>query len=92
MLVIAGGEGGGKIVGGVARTLRAALLSPFISQRLKGLMATAENPADLLELKRLIEDGAVTPVLDRTFPLSDAVAAISHVQQGRSRGKVVVTV
>ena len=90
-LVIVGGEGGGKIVGSVARTLRAALLSPFVGQQLKGLMATAENPADLLELKRLIEDGAVTPVLDRTFPLSDAVAAIAYVQAGQARGKVVVT-
>ncbi|HEY0497927.1 MAG TPA: NAD(P)-dependent alcohol dehydrogenase [Kutzneria sp.] len=91
-LVIVGGESGGKIVGSVARTLRAALLSPFVSHQLKGLIATAENPADLLELKRLIEEGAVTPVLDRTFPLADAVAAIRYVQQGHACGKVVVTV
>ncbi|MFC0541005.1 NAD(P)-dependent alcohol dehydrogenase [Kutzneria chonburiensis] len=90
-LVIVGGEGGGKLVGSVARTLRAALLSPFVSHQLKGLIATAENPADLLELKRLIAEGAVTPVLDRTFPLAEAVAAIRYVQQGHARGKVVVT-
>jgi NADPH:quinone reductase-like Zn-dependent oxidoreductase len=90
-LVIVGGEGGGKLVGGVARSLRAALLSPFVSHQLKGLIATAENPADLLELKGLIEDGAVTPVLDRTFALADAVAAIRYVQQGHACGKVVVT-
>jgi NADPH:quinone reductase-like Zn-dependent oxidoreductase len=90
-LVIVGGEGGGKLVGSVARTLRAALLSPFVSHQLKGLIATAENPADLLELKQLIEEGAVTPILDRTFPLTEAVAAIHYVQQGHARGKVVVT-
>jgi len=90
-LIIVGGEGGGKLVGSVTRTLRAALLSPFVSQQLKGLIATAENPADLLELRRLIEDGTVTPVLDRTFPLADAVAALRYVQQGHACGKVVVT-
>ncbi len=62
-----------------------------MSHQLKGLIATAENPADLLELKRLIAEGAVTPVLDRTFPLAEAVAAIRYVQQGHARGKVVVT-
>ena len=90
-LIIVGGEGGGKLVGSVTRTLRAALLSPFVSQQLKGLIATAENPAELLELRRLIEDGTVTPVLDRTFPLADAVAALRYVQQGHACGKVVVT-
>ena len=90
-LIIVGGEGGGKLVGSVARTLRAALLSPFISQRLTGLFATAERTEDLLELKRHIENGTLTPVLDRTFPLSDAIAAIAYVQAGQARGKVVVT-
>ena len=67
-------------------------MSPFVSHELKGSTATAENPADLLEVKHLIEDGAVTPALDRAFPLADAVAAIRYVQQGHARGKVVVTV
>ncbi|MFC0435925.1 NAD(P)-dependent alcohol dehydrogenase [Kutzneria buriramensis] len=89
-LIIVGGEGGGRFVGGVARTLRAALLSPFVGQQLRGLFATA-RAEDLRELRRLIEDGAVTPAVDRTFPLSDAVAAIRHVRSGQARGKVVVT-
>jgi len=92
-LVLVGGEGGGKIIGGgVARTLRAALLSPFVGQQLKGLFATAERTSDLLALKELVEDGRLKPVLDRTFPLSDAVEAITYVQRGDARGKVVVTV
>ncbi|MEV6610225.1 NAD(P)-dependent alcohol dehydrogenase [Kutzneria sp. NPDC051319] len=86
-----GGEGGGKLVGSVARTLRAALLSPFVSQQLKGLMATAERREDLLELRRLIEQDVIAPVLDRTFPLADAVAAIRYVQAGKALGKVVIT-
>ncbi|EWM11679.1 NAD(P)-dependent alcohol dehydrogenase [Kutzneria sp. 744] len=91
-LIIVGGEGGGKLVGSVARTLRAALLSPFIGQQLKGLMATAERREDLLELRRLIEQDVITPVLDRTFPLADAVAAIRYVQAGNALGKIVIAV
>ncbi|QUQ66734.1 NAD(P)-dependent alcohol dehydrogenase [Kutzneria sp. CA-103260] len=92
-LVLVGSEGGGKVIGGgVARTLRAVLLSPFISQRLTGLFASAERTADLLTLRELVEDGRLKPVLDRVFPLSEAVSAISYVQRGQARGKVVVRV
>jgi NADPH:quinone reductase-like Zn-dependent oxidoreductase len=38
-----------------------------------------------------MEDGAVTPVVDRTYPLSDAAAAFAYVGAGHTRGKVVVT-
>ncbi|AHH95573.1 NAD(P)-dependent alcohol dehydrogenase [Kutzneria albida] len=90
-LVIVGGEGGGRLFGGVDRVLRAALLNPFVGQRLLGLVA-AERAADLQSLRRLVESGAVTPVLDRTFPLGQVPAAIHHLQSGQARGKVVITV
>lgn len=92
-LVLVGAEGGGKIIGGgVARTLRATLLSPFVGQRLMGLFATAERTEDLLALRELVENGRLKPVLDRVFPLGEAVSAIAYVQRGDARGKVVVAV
>ncbi|GAB2999542.1 zinc-binding dehydrogenase [Saccharothrix stipae] len=47
--------------------------------------------ADLVLLRELIEAGEVTPVLDRTYPLAEAAAAIEDVRRGRVRGHAVVT-
>lgn len=90
-LVIVGGEGGGRWLGGLDRQVRASLLSPFVGQKL-GTFVNRENRDDLLALKELVEAGHVTPVLDTTYPLSEAADAVRHVEQGRARGKVVVTV
>ena len=90
-LVIVGGEGGGRWTGGFERSLRASLLSPFVGQKLKGLMAT-ERQEDLRYLAELIDAGAVTPVVDRTYPLGDTPDAIRYMHGGHARGKVVITV
>lgn len=89
-LVIVGGENGGRWLGGTDRSLRAHLLSPFISQRL-GTFIASENADDLRALAGLVEAGDVAPVVDRTYPLADAPAAIRHLLDGRAEGKVVVT-
>ena len=49
------------------------------------------NHADLIVLKDLIEAGKVTPVIDRTYPLSEAPQALGYVGEGHARGKVAVT-
>jgi NADPH:quinone reductase-like Zn-dependent oxidoreductase len=90
-LAIVGGETGGRWLGGFDRTLRAPVLSRFVPQRLAAVMVS-ENAADLLVLAQLIESGQVTPVIDRTYPLSQAPDAIRYMQQGHVRGKVVLTV
>jgi NADPH:quinone reductase-like Zn-dependent oxidoreductase len=46
---------------------------------------------DLLELAALVEDGSVTPVVDRTYPLAETSAAMRYLMQHHPRGKVVVT-
>jgi NADPH:quinone reductase-like Zn-dependent oxidoreductase len=89
-LVIVGGEGG-RWLGGIQRVFRAALLNPFVKHRLKGLISAVRG-ADLEVLRETIEAGRLTPVLDRVYPLADAVAAIHHVREGHSAGKVVLTV
>jgi NADPH:quinone reductase-like Zn-dependent oxidoreductase len=90
-LVIAGGETDGRWLGGADRQLRALLLSPLVSQRLTTFVCK-ENHEDLLVLKDLIESGQVTPVVDRSYPLGETPAAIRHLQDGLTRGKVVVAV
>ncbi|MGH2774200.1 MAG: NAD(P)-dependent alcohol dehydrogenase [Actinomycetota bacterium] len=88
-LVLAGGEGG-RWLGPIGLILNALAHSPFASQTLRPLSAT-KSKADLLALKELIEAGKVTPVIDRTFPLSEAPEAIRYLEEGRVRGKVVIT-
>jgi len=89
-LVLVGGENGGRWLGGVQRVAGAALLNPFVGHRLKGLVSAVRG-ADLEVLREMLEAGQVTPLLDRTYPLADAVAAIDHVHKGHSAGKVVLT-
>jgi NADPH:quinone reductase-like Zn-dependent oxidoreductase len=90
-LVIVGSETDGRWLGGFGRTIRAMLLSPFISQKLTPL-ASSENATDLIAVTGLVESGQVTPVVDRTYPLEEAAAAIRHMLDGKARGKVVVSV
>jgi NADPH:quinone reductase-like Zn-dependent oxidoreductase len=90
-LVIVGGETGGRWLGGFDRNIRAQLLSPFVSQKL-GMLMTSENSEDLMVLRDLIEAGKFGPAIDRTYPLSEAPAAIRYVIEGHARGKVVITV
>ncbi|HSK83835.1 MAG TPA: NAD(P)-dependent alcohol dehydrogenase, partial [Rubrobacter sp.] len=90
-LVIVGGEGGGRWLGGTDRQIRALVLSPFVSQKL-GTFVNKENHEDMLVLKELIESGKVTPVIDRTYPLSEVPGAIRYLEEGHARGKVVIAV
>jgi NADPH:quinone reductase-like Zn-dependent oxidoreductase len=90
-LVITGGETGGRWLGGYDRQLRALLLSRFVGQTL-GTFISSEKHEDMLVLKELVEAGKVTPVIDRTYPLSDAPEAIRYMTDGHARGKVVITV
>ena len=89
-LVIVGGEGGGRVTGGFGRALWAAAVSPFVSQKLSGLVSTV-RPGDLATLAELLQSGAVTPVIDRVYPLADAATAIRRLTDGSTRGKLVVT-
>jgi NADPH:quinone reductase-like Zn-dependent oxidoreductase len=90
-LVIVGGEGGGRWLGGFDRQiLRAPILSLFVSQELRSLISK-ERSEDLVVLKELIEAGKVGPVIDRTYPLSEVPEAIWHLERGHAQGKVIIT-
>lgn len=76
---------------GLARSIKVLLWSPFVSRRLRTFIST-NNKEDLVVLKELIEAGKVTPVIDRTYRLSETPEAIGYVGEGHARGKVVITV
>jgi NADPH:quinone reductase-like Zn-dependent oxidoreductase len=50
------------------------------------------HPPDVERLKELIAEGKLRPVIDRTYPLEEAAEALRQVDEGRARGKVVLTV
>ncbi len=91
ILVLIGGEEGGPWLGGMERVLRALILSPLVRQKLRFMIAMARKE-DFQFLKELIEAGKVTPVIDRTFPLSEVPEAVRYWKNGHARGKVVITV
>ena len=90
-LVIVGGETDGRWLGGTDRQIRALVLSPFVGHKL-GTFISSENHEDMIVLKDLIESGKVTPVIDRTYPLSEVPEAIRYLEGGHTQGKVVITV
>jgi NADPH:quinone reductase-like Zn-dependent oxidoreductase len=90
-LVVVGGEGGGRWLGGFGRNLVAPLRSLFTRQRLRSLVAS-EHHEDLEAIVDLIQAGAVRPVIDRTYPLAEAAEAMRYLHSGEVRGKIVITV
>jgi NADPH:quinone reductase-like Zn-dependent oxidoreductase len=91
VLIPNGGNFGNRWFASAGRLILATVLFRFGTQRL-GRFLVSTNHADLVALKELIEAGKVTPVLDRSYPLSSAAQAIDHVGAGHAQGKVVITV
>lgn len=50
------------------------------------------NGAQLREITRLIEAGAIRPVMDRVFPFESTNEALAYVEAGRAKGKVAIKV
>jgi NADPH:quinone reductase-like Zn-dependent oxidoreductase len=81
--------------GSVATILQILFLGPWI-RRTTGkkirVLAVRPNIEDLDFMKELIEAGKVTPVIDRTYPLSEVPEAMGYVGEGHAQGKVVISV
>jgi NADPH:quinone reductase-like Zn-dependent oxidoreductase len=90
-LVIVGGEGGGRWMGGFLRNLRAPLVSRFVGQRLR-MLVSKERQEDLEALRELVEAGKLRPLIGRTYPLGEAPEAMRALEAGNTRGKIVITV
>jgi NADPH:quinone reductase-like Zn-dependent oxidoreductase len=90
-LVLVGGEGGNRVLGGTGKWIQALVIAPFVGQKLRPL-STAPNKQDLLLVKHLIESGRIMPVIDRAFALVDVPDAFRYLKKGNGRGKIVITV
>jgi NADPH:quinone reductase-like Zn-dependent oxidoreductase len=82
---------GGSAVGPIGLIIRAQLAGRFVRQRVV-VLGEVPGTANLDALRELVEAGEVTPVVDRTYPLSEAAAAIRYVEEEHARAKVVLTV
>jgi len=89
--VIVGGEEGGNWTGGFGRSLRAPAVSLLVGHRL-AMLAAKERASDLERLTPLIEAGKVTPSVDRTYPLNQVPDAMRHLEAGKVRGKVAISI
>lgn len=92
-LVLSGGGvyEGGSVLGPMTLFFKRRLTSPFVRQRLLELPAKPRKE-NLAVLRELAESGKITPVVERTYPLSEAAEAIRHLEQEHARAKIVVTV
>jgi NADPH:quinone reductase-like Zn-dependent oxidoreductase len=79
--------------GEMAQIFQPMLLGPLVSSGGRKMTNLAMKPdrEDLTYVKELIEAGKVTPVIDKSYPLSELSQALRYYGEGRSRGKVVVT-
>ena len=83
--------GGKKVRTLLSHALKGLVLSRFVSQSFVIFVARLRNE-DLTILSDLMQAGKVTPVIDRTYPLSEAPEAFRRLETGHARGKVVITV
>jgi NADPH:quinone reductase-like Zn-dependent oxidoreductase len=76
---------------GLARQVKALLLSPFVRQRMR-VFVVRHNRKDLAVLKELVEGEKVAPVIDGRYELSEVPEALRHQGDGHTRGKTVIAV
>jgi NADPH:quinone reductase-like Zn-dependent oxidoreductase len=50
------------------------------------------NGEQLGEIKSLVEDEKIKPVIDKVYPFSESIEAFSHLASGRAKGKIVVKI
>jgi NADPH:quinone reductase-like Zn-dependent oxidoreductase len=79
------------VIGPLDGVFKGLVLSPFVTERMLSF-TVKPNKEDLQHLKALSEAGEITPMIDRSYSLSDIPDAIRYLEEGHPRGKVVVTV
>jgi len=93
-ICVMAGVGGAGWHDGIAMRLlgelNAYLRSRFVSQKFVAYIATF-NKADMTILRDLMQSGKMTPVIDRTYKLSETADALRYLETGHARGKVVIT-
>jgi NADPH:quinone reductase-like Zn-dependent oxidoreductase len=90
-LVMIGGPSDDPWLGPMTSVIKASFLAPFVRQKLIFMLAQS-NKEDLDVLRDLMQAGKLTPVIDRRYTLAETPQAISYLEQGHAKGKVIITV
>jgi NADPH:quinone reductase-like Zn-dependent oxidoreductase len=90
VLIGGGGLNDGRWIGTLTRPISALVFSRFVTQDM-GMMLAEMNKKDLTVLRDLMQAGKVTPVIDRTYTLSQVPEALRYLEEGHARGKVAIT-
>jgi NADPH:quinone reductase-like Zn-dependent oxidoreductase len=85
---VKGSEALGRIAGNI---FTARALSSFTDQKF-AQYRTKSSKQDLIMLGELIQAGKVSPVIERTYKLSEAPEALRYLNEGHARGKITITV
>jgi NADPH:quinone reductase-like Zn-dependent oxidoreductase len=79
----------GRWIKPLDRVIAAMVYSKFVHQQM-GMMLARASKDDLVLLAELMARGRVTPVIDKTYKLSEAADAMRHLETGKARGKIVI--
>jgi len=90
-IVVVGGPKTNRWIGPIGHMLGMKLASLGRSREVVPFMTKLNND-DLAVLGKLLEDGTVTPVIDRSYDLSEVADAFGYLGEGHARGKIVITV
>ena len=91
IMIVNGGGSPGRVIGAVGSIGLAGIVNLFVRQRIT-MVPTTWSREDLLAVTELVDAGALRPVIDRTYPMTETAAGLRHVEAGHARGKVVITV
>lgn len=86
------GATGRRTLGSLPSFFKLIAMAKFVPQLPDPGIARPAKQASMAELQLLLETGQLTPVIDRTFPLSQVREALRYLAQGSVQGKVVLTV
>ena len=87
--LLANGAPVGGWFGGLKAPIVAFISSLFVRQQGRPFLSMPSTE-DLAALKELAEAGKVTPILDKTYPLSQTPDALAHVGKGHAQGKTII--
>jgi NADPH:quinone reductase-like Zn-dependent oxidoreductase len=90
-LVIVGAAKGSRLMGPLSHMVKVRLAAVRSSRKVVFFIAKF-NKADMLVLRELLEDGKVTPVIDKRHELSEIADALRYLGEGHAKGKIVITV
>ena len=90
-LVIVGAPKGSRLMGPLSHMVKVRLAAVRSSRKVVFFIAKF-NKADMVVLQELLEDGKVTPVVDRRYELSEIADALRYLGEGHAQGKIVLTV